>query len=165
MTDENFWSIIDSAYSSHRHSDEQVLETLRRLLAQLPTDALESFVKTLTRLLAASYSSELWGAAYLIGGGCSDDRFKYFRGWLIMQGRRVYEDALLEPDSLAKVVQGPGAELEKFFSIVHGAYRLATGNDLEGLGEERPDLGAGWDFDDRIEMKRRYPRLWERFGW
>jgi hypothetical protein len=29
-----------------------------------------------------------WGAAYLANGGCSDDGFDYFRGWLIGQGRK-----------------------------------------------------------------------------
>ena len=36
-----------------------------------------------------SYRWDLWGAAYLANGGCSDDGFDYFRGWLIGQGRKV----------------------------------------------------------------------------
>ena len=47
-----------------------------------------------------AYRQELWGAAYLINGGCSDDGFVYFLGWLIAQGRDVYQAALPDPDSL-----------------------------------------------------------------
>jgi hypothetical protein len=47
-----------------------------------------------------------WGAAYLANGGCSDDGFDYFRGWLIGQGRKVYETVLADPDSLAAHADG-----------------------------------------------------------
>jgi hypothetical protein len=45
----------------------------------------------LSGLLAASYRTVLWAAACLINGGYSDDGFEYFRGWLIVQGRDVFE--------------------------------------------------------------------------
>lgn len=54
-------------------------------------------------LMAESYRWELWGAAYLINGGCSDDGFDYFRGWLLGQGRATWQAALADPDSLASV--------------------------------------------------------------
>ena len=38
----------------------------------------------------------LWDAAYLINGGCSDDGFDYFRGWLVDQGRETFERCLAE---------------------------------------------------------------------
>ncbi|MFL6076856.1 MAG: DUF4240 domain-containing protein [Mycobacteriales bacterium] len=39
--------------------------------------------------MAESYQGDLWGAAYLINGGASDDGFDYFRGWLIARTRGV----------------------------------------------------------------------------
>jgi hypothetical protein len=44
---------------------------------------------------------DLWAAAYLIGGGCSDDSFMDFRAGLIAQGRDWYERAAASPDALA----------------------------------------------------------------
>ncbi|MFD6293827.1 DUF4240 domain-containing protein [Streptomyces sp. NPDC060235] len=40
-------------------------------------------------------------AAYLIGGGCSNDSFMDFRAGLIALGRDWYEKATADPDSLA----------------------------------------------------------------
>lgn len=47
------------------------------------------------------YRWELWAAAYLIGGGRSDDSFIDFRAGLIAQGRDWYDKAAASPDSLA----------------------------------------------------------------
>jgi Protein of unknown function (DUF4240) len=52
-------------------------------------------------LMAQFYRLALWGAAYLINGGCSDDGFDYFRGWLLSQGHATWQAALADPDSLA----------------------------------------------------------------
>ena len=51
-----------------------------------------SGVKRRGLLVARSYDWNLWGAAYLMKGGCSDDAFDYFRGWLVAQGRRVWSE-------------------------------------------------------------------------
>ena len=52
---------------------------------------------------AEAHDWNLWGAAYLMKGGCSDDAFDYFRGWLVAQGRRTWERALRDPDTLAEL--------------------------------------------------------------
>ena len=62
-------------------------------------------------MLAASYREDLWGAAYLINGGASDDGFEYFRGWLMTQGRAVFARAVADPDSLAELPAVPAAAL------------------------------------------------------
>ena len=49
----------------------------------------------------ALYRNDLWAAAYLIGGGFSDDGFIDFRAGLIAQGRDWYNKAAAAPDSLA----------------------------------------------------------------
>ena len=57
-------------------------------------------------MLAEAYHWDLWGAAYLINGGCSDDGFEYFRRWLVLQGRDVFQAAVSNPDTLAEVAEG-----------------------------------------------------------
>ena len=42
------------------------------------------------RLHATLYRWDVWAAAYLIGGGCSDDAFIDFRAGIIAQGRDWY---------------------------------------------------------------------------
>ena len=41
-----------------------------------------------------AYSWPLWGAAYVINGGCSDDTFTDFRAALISRGRQAFEAQL-----------------------------------------------------------------------
>jgi hypothetical protein len=45
-----------------------------------------------------AYPWDLWGAAFVINGGCSDDGCERFRARLIMQGRDVFERALDDPE-------------------------------------------------------------------
>jgi len=120
--------------------------------------------------IAAANKIDLWGAAYLINGGCSDDGFDYFRGWLIAQGREVFERTVADPDALAElpVVQGasaggPDLDGEDVLSIAWDAHVRATGVQLpaDAFTIRYPEPAPGWDFDfdDRAEMTRRLPRL------
>ena len=106
----------------------------------------------------------------MINGGCSDDGFDYFRGWLIVQGREVFEHVVADPDTLADLpvirAQAPGAaylECEDTLYIASKAHRAATGEELppHPFPVRYRELDPAWDFDfdDRTEMKRRLPRL------
>lgn len=178
MTRDEYWALIERARTKARAAadddddeldpDEAVCEWLEAHLAELAPGAIVAFEEHTSALLAASYSWALWGAAYLINGGCSDDGFDYFRGWLLAQGRAVFEAALANPDSLADHVPGEGeVECEDFLSLAMSAYEAATdGEELPLVGIDLPELGEDdWDFDDGAQMQRRYPRLWARFGW
>lgn len=150
-----------------------VADSLTKALGELAPEEIAGFGVELERLLAASYRQDLWGAAYLINGGASDDGFDYFRGWLLAQGRETWEAALADPDSLADVVDedlGEGFEGfdgEGMLSVARHAYESATGSDqgywdaVEAAGIDTPDVPAGenFDFDDSGEMETRYPLL------
>ena len=102
-------------------------------------------------------------AAYVINGGASDDGFYYFRCWLIGMGRRVYEAALADPDSLADAVL-PGIDAEaEIYAAAHSAWMAVTGRpdtDPYPARNEGAELrGEAWDFDDDEEVRRRLPRL------
>ena len=99
-------------------------------------------------MLAASDKEDLWGAAYLINGGCSDDGFDHFRGWLMTQGREVFARAVAEPDSLAELPQvraaalsGAEFEAEEMLSVPLG--RVPEGHRRPTAGGPRPGAGAG----------------------
>ena len=143
-------------------ADEVAARIVERLAA-LPAEEIVSADEQLRTLTACAYGWELWGAAYVINGGCSDDGFEYFRAWLIAQGERVYNDALSDPDSLANLFS-PGqhveAESEDVLGATWEAYRIRANSDLpRGQPVPEPELGEGWDFEDRREMATRYPRL------
>jgi hypothetical protein len=101
---DELWAAIEHAREGA--SDEhEVAENLQALLQQRSLEQIYAFLEQQARLMEQSYTNALWGAAYLINGGCSDDGFDYFRGWLLAQGRTVWQQALENPDALANVAQ------------------------------------------------------------
>ncbi|MFI5608773.1 DUF4240 domain-containing protein [Amycolatopsis sp. NPDC051903] len=169
MTDEDlaatrFWQLIDSARTSGGSAAE--------LLAGRPRDEIVAAQRTLDELLATSHRSTLWAAAHLVNGGCSDDGFDYFRGWLLTQGRTAFEAAVADPDSLADVAAvraaaADGAELEceDVLYLATTAHLTATGEPLPagGLLTRLPPLEPDFDVEDPDEVRERLPRLSELF--
>lgn len=150
-----------------------VADSLTKALGELTLEEIAGFGVQLDRLQAESYRWDLWGAAYLINDGVSDDGFDYFRGWLVAQGREIWEAALADPDSLADVVDEDlgdgfeGFEGEGMLSVALHAYESSGGSEadyweaVEAGGVDTPDVPAGenFDFDDDAEMESRYPLL------
>jgi hypothetical protein len=170
VDDQGLWKLIEAARGQARDlaDAEAVAARAATLLRARPPGEIVAADEVLWRLMADSYRNPLWAAAYLVNGGCSDDGFEYFRGWLIMQGREVYERVVADPDALAGLAairaMAPGGrpvECEDTLYIAGRAYRAATGGELPGVrsGPNYPGLDPGWDFDDRAEMARRLPRL------
>ncbi|GAB2906839.1 DUF4240 domain-containing protein [Streptomyces heilongjiangensis] len=170
-----FWSIVDEARRTAPAPEEpdgaeDVAERAAALLAARPAAEIVAAQQILWDLLSTSYRAPLWAAAYTINGGCSDDGFDYFRGWLVLQGREVFERAVADPDSLAEssVVRRASeewteVECESTLGIAWDAHREATGQELppDSFRIRYPALDPSWDFDfdDWAETERRLPRL------
>lgn len=160
---QDLWAILDPCVNATDGSKS--VQAFHDRLLKLPPDELRKIDREFGRELASSYSWELWGAAYIINGGCSDDCFDYFRGWLIMQGSAIFHSAVRDPDSLADYAHlSNDAELEDAISVTRDAYQGMTGKEPAG-DVANPELGAHWDFDDHAEMRRRYPKLSRKFKW
>jgi hypothetical protein len=171
---EDVWRLVARARDGVADPDdvEAVARRAASLLAQRDPAEILAFERPLWQLMARSYRADLWAAAYLIRGGCSDDGFDYFRGWLIAQGRDTFEAALDSPDGLAGLraivaaaeVGDDALECEDMVSVVWSAYRSATGREMPDSSLaviQLPELDPEWDFDfdDESEMSRRLPRL------
>jgi len=172
VDNEGLWELIEAARGQVRDpaDAEAVAARAAALLAARRPGEILSADEVLWGLMADSYRLSLWAAAYLVNGGCSDDGFEYFRGWLIMQGRQAYERVVSDPDALASLAairaKAPSRRLVECEDTLHigaRAYRAATGEDLPRrvLRIEYPELDPEWDFDfdDHAEMTRRLPRL------
>ncbi len=168
MRTDDFWAVIDRATADRPGSPDEVAERAVADLAARDPEEIVAWGRHLDKVMAASGTEDLWAAAYLINGGCSDDGFDNFRGWLIANGREVLANAVREPDSLSglpsvKAAADSGAvfEAEAVLSIASEAYEQATGDKLPAVeaSPTRPDAADLWDFDDEEEMQRRLPRL------
>jgi hypothetical protein len=170
MGDKEFWDIVETGCQPPASPDDW-WRTLHDLLIQLPPREIVHFDWLFDAKTTAAYTVDLWGAAYLINGGASDDGFYYFRCWLVGMGKKVYEAALLNPDSLADVVD-PAQDYEaEIYSVGHNAWCEVSGQpdtepmDTSWLGQ-RPRfelVGEDWDFNDDEEVRRRFPRLAELY--
>ncbi|WP_328958924.1 DUF4240 domain-containing protein [Kitasatospora purpeofusca] len=176
MDTQQFWTLIEEARSQVPTPDngDAVVERATTLLALRPAQEIVAAQQILWALMADSYRAPLWGAAYVINGGCSDDGFDYFRGWLITQGRGTFERVITDPDTLAALpvvrtsaADGLDIECEDALGMAWNAHRTSTGVDLpDGSFTYRyPELDLEWDFDfeDGDELSRRLPRLTELY--
>jgi hypothetical protein len=165
VDDDTYWDLVERARTeSGDDSPETVAETLVAVLSTLGPSEVVGAEEAFARISRRAYGFPLWGAAYVLNGGCGDDGFDDFRGWLVTRGRAVYEAALADPESLADVVTVDelyDVACEDVLSAADQAHTELTGRGLpwRAAREPLPDLGAGWDFDDEDEMRRRYPRL------
>jgi hypothetical protein len=165
---ERFWTILKTAKGS---VVEVSFDGLQQELSRLDPKEMVAFFKQYQNLIAGAYKAELWGAAYLINGGCSDDGFHDFLVWLVGQGEEVYRAAIVDPDSLAQV-RGP-EDMDTHGSALDAAalraWQEKTGRREEEFFEQLDKIdnppttfqlqGEDWDFDDNAEMRRRLPRL------
>jgi hypothetical protein len=168
MRTHDFWAVIDRATADRPASPDEVAKRAAAELATCDPEEIVAWDRHLGKVMAASGKEDLWAAAYLINGGCSDEGFDAFRGWLIAHGRDAVARAVREPDSLAEMPavraaaeNGAVFEADEVLSIAVQAYELATGDSLPRpeAARTRPDAAELWDFDDEGEMRRRLPRL------
>ncbi|GAA3655576.1 hypothetical protein GCM10022224_018410 [Nonomuraea antimicrobica] len=167
-----FWMLIERARDQvpDADDDQAVASTATALLSARPAAEIVAAQQAFWDVMAASYRAPLWGAAYLINGGCSDDGFDYFRGWLVTQGREVFERVVADPDTLAELpvvraaaAEGGDLDCEEMLGIAWRAHLQATGEQLPpaSFTIRYPALDPAWSFDfgDGTEVARRLPRL------
>lgn len=173
MDDATFWQMIEQAKSDSDGDGEQQVELLTERLAILSIDEILQYERLLIQHRIQAYTWDLWGAAYILNGGCSDDGFTDFRAWLIAQGKEVYEKALANPDWLAEYVpvietqwgKDSDTMLETMSYVPVYAYRRKTGHedlpDTPGIRFPADPSGETWTDDD---LPQRFPALWAKFG-
>jgi hypothetical protein len=170
MTRNSFWQLIDESLSGFNAAQpdgnmDRQAERLRQLLAGLAAEEIVSFNEHFRALMVDAYRWDLWAAAHVLGGGCSDDYFSYFRAWLISRGRIVYEGVCADPESLAEYERAPGVEdifFEDFPYAIAEAYEQATGRDLPDPTAVEPDRPTGERWEDDESLRARFPALWKQ---
>ena len=155
-----FWQLIEYARENAGGDVDEQAADLTDLLSDLPPAEIAAFDRTFRQLLNDAYGWDLWAAAFIINGGCSDDSFEYFRCWLIAQGERVYREALADPESLVGRAE-PDAEAESMLYAAQDAYEVETGRKLTAdFTPPTEPAGEPWEEDQLAAM---YPRLWAAF--
>lgn len=168
MENASFWKLIDASRLAAEGDAYEQIESLGKLLSELAPDDIVAFDRLFSQFHNQAYSWDLWGAAYVIGGGCSDDGFMDFRGWLISRGEQAYTNALRDPESLADVVTDgdDDCQVEGFQYVASQVWEEKTGRTSDdfpphALARHADPIGEEWDEDD---LETRFPKLSKRFG-
>lgn len=161
MNEQQFWEIIRKSRRSAADCDAHA-EQLRTRLQKLEPQQILTFDQHMRQRLAEAYRWDLWAVAYIVNGGCSDDAFGYFRGWLVAQGKEFFEAVLHNPEHAARRAREGEVECEAILYAAAEAYEAKTGQTLPDAHVDQPDEPAGtpWQED---ELERLYPKLWKRF--
>ena len=165
MDVDRFWQLIEESGREAGDCEEQA-RVLTARLERLTSEEILSFQSHLYDRRRESYRWDIWAVAYIVNGGCSDDGFDYFRGWLIARGRAFFEMVMQAPERVGEGV-APGAEHDDFarecesiLCAAKSAYESKTGQEIPfaafttHLGTE--PQGEPWEEDD---LERLYPEL------
>ncbi|WP_309088569.1 DUF4240 domain-containing protein [Domibacillus sp.] len=177
MNEEEMWTLFQKAKTKGEDIEEQ-MEWLVTVLSRKSVIDLVRFEEIFNEVYNQSYTSDLWAAAYIVMGGCSDDLFDYFRAWLLYQGKDIYYAAIKEPETIIPSLentekQGEMPELEDLLFLAVYAFEEKTGLEdehfyrlQERLGEgiqEQPDIELDWE-EEEDQLRRRFPMLWGKYG-
>ena len=164
MNEAKFWELVESAKAECRPELSNQPEILQKKLEALPTKEIADFGRIFDELHAKAYRWDLWAAAYIIEGGCSDDGFTDFRAGLIGLGRQAYYDAIRDPGTLVQQpTRGVDFSQEEMNYVARQAYEAVAGNQMPDSDVRHPEepIGQPWAEDT---VAKKYPGLAAKFG-
>lgn len=178
MNKSEFWTLVDQAREASGTRESPTTALIQKL-ASLSAEQILAFAYELEQETGSLYRWDVWAAAYLIGGGCSDDSFSDFRAGVVSLGRNWCERVRNNPDALAEhpvVLEaaptgdyvifdeafgyaaidalGRRAAGAESYWDAYPAYRAARRADTEVAAT----MGEEFDFDDNAAMRERLPR-------
>lgn len=169
MDTKQFWRLMEASRAKSGGDGEEQCdaqaEHLKQSLSLLPAEDIVAFGNIFDLCRKDAYRWDLWGAAYLINGGASDDGFEYFCRWLIGQGPAIFEAALADPDSLSSLITDDivwgdaGLDCEELGYVAGEVYEEKTGQEISSdEADFIPDepVGLRWEEDD---LESLYPKI------
>lgn len=165
MDEDKFWLIIASTKKKSNGNYERQQEELKRELLKLEPIEILKFDNRFRTFRGNAYKWDLWGAAYIMNGGCSDDSFSDFRGWLIAQGKEIFFNALTNPETLVDLSHDmDNDDWEGLSYVATTSFEEKTGNEIpNGIREKFEITGEEWE-EDGDDLKNRFPKLWLKWG-
>ncbi len=170
MNVEQFWAIVERVHAASPDDMEVKCTLLAKELRQLQLDELKSFDDHFGDCFFRAYTWNVWGAAFVICNGCGDDSFMDFRFTLISLGRKPFETALADADSLGQFDINPDwAQYEGYQYVSSKIYKELGGEEPEcdcpecrpagsPKNKTHPKEPAGIPFIE-WEMSSRFPKL------
>lgn len=173
IEESKYWEIINKSFLELDKYSYQRSAIINELMNLTPKEIVGFNLRT-SKLLKDSYSSELWCAAYIMKGGCSDDGFEYFRCWLISKGKEVFYKAIKDPDSLSELKKKYffDYELEEFLYLPNEAFLKKTGKEIYDFIDndefckkegKYPQIVFNWTEENKDSRKKICPKLFKKY--
>lgn len=165
MADEQFWNIIHTSYKRAGGGFEEQQEMLEEELRKVTPQDILLFDNKFRQLRGEAYDWDLWAAAYIIDGGCSDDSFSDFRDWVIAQGKDFYYKTITHPGTLAEVDrERMEGEWKGIGYVAATVFKEITGMEMPaGFKESLEIKGEEWE-EEGDDLRNKFPVLWEKYS-
>jgi hypothetical protein len=166
MDEDRFWKIIQTAKDNSKGDYDQQQEELADELRKLTTDDIILFGNRFQYFRGQANTWELWGAIYIIHGGCGDDSFSDFREWVIGQGREFYYRTTNNPETLVDVETDKieDVEWEGLGYVPATVFEELTGQEMPyPYQEQQETIGNEWA-EEGDDLKQMFPRLAAKYS-
>jgi hypothetical protein len=165
MDEDQFWKVIQTTKDNSNGDFEEQQEELANELRKLTAGDIILFGNRFRFFRGQANTWELWGAIYIIHGGCSDDSFNDFREWVIGQGKEFYYRTIKDPESLVDFDTDSMDEVEweGLGYIPSTVFEEMTGQDMPyPFKEQIETTGTEWE-EESDDLKNRFPKLCAKF--
>jgi hypothetical protein len=166
MDEDRFWKIIQNAKDSANGDYEQQQTELADELRKLRPDEIILFGNRFRHFRGQANTWELWGAIYIIHGGCGDDSFNDFREWVIGQGREFYYNTINSPETLVDVDTDKIEEVEweGLGYVPATVFEELTGQEMPYPCHEKQETTGNEWAEEGDDLKQMFPRLAAKYS-
>jgi len=103
MDTAHFWKIMDHSFEKGKFNNKLREQAILEQLVILTPEQIQEFEIIFQQMNKKSSTWENFAAQTVIEGSSTDDRFYYFRCWLISLGQKNFDETLKNPDYLASL--------------------------------------------------------------
>lgn len=156
----DMWSLFVISDEEAKGKRGKFTSTTSKLFAGLPRKLKLEVYRQYRDLCKQLNTWELWRAAYVMNGGCSDDGFSAFRLLLIVQGKKVIDAAMKDADSLASVTFKYATKDEFEFEALSECFAINEGDPSPSMTKPK-----GKRFSESSDdLKLHLPKLWAKYS-
>jgi hypothetical protein len=162
MKEDEFWKIIEDSQTPLTENYEGQINNLKGILKGFDEGEIVKFNNTFYTISGGANNWDLWGASYVINGGCSDDCFDYFREYLIAKGKSKFYKTLKDPDSCADWIKTEAEEnWEGIRYCAYEVYKEKTGKEIPVNVKFEETKGTPFE---EATLYKKFPKLSIKFS-
>jgi len=173
LEEEKYWTIVKKSLVNFKNEEEQTKKLVDEL-KKLSVKEMIGFALRTEKLSNEIYTSDMWCAAYIVNGGCSDDGFEYFRSWIISKGKEAFYRIKEKPDAFIEYanLEIDAYDFEQFNYVALDAFKELTGEHIYDFidyptfrktEKKSTRIQFNWSEENPDSIKTICPQLFDKF--